>query len=88
MLHLYLKIFSRLPSGFWLFTSMDINLESVEKREKTLRNRRERERARRASETAEQREEMLRKRRMRDRARRASQATEDREAAKKVQTGC
>ena len=59
---------------------MDTNPESVEKREKRLRSRRERERARRASETAEQREERLRKRRMRDRARRASQATEDREA--------
>ena len=65
---------------FWLFASMDTNPESVEKREKRLRSRRERERARRASETAEQREERLRKRRMRDRARRASQATEDREA--------
>ena len=59
---------------------MDTNPESVEKREKRMRSRRERERARRASETAEQREERLRKRRMRDRARRASQATEDREA--------
>ena len=65
---------------FWLFASMDTNPESVEKREKRLRSRRERERACRASETAEQREERLRKRRMRDRARRASQATEDREA--------
>ena len=62
---------------FWLFASMDANPESVEKREKRLRSRRERERARCASKTAEQREERLR---MRDRARRASQATEDREA--------
>ena len=65
---------------FWLFASMDTKPESVEKREKRLRSRREQERARRASETVEQREERLRKRRMRDRARRASQATEDREA--------
>ena len=39
---------------FLLFTSMDTNLESVEKREKRLRSRRERERACLASEIAEQ----------------------------------
>ena len=40
----------------------------------------ERERARRASETAEQREERLRVRRARDRARRAAQTAEERDA--------
>ena len=41
---------------------------AVDERERRLQRRRERERARRDSETAEQREERLRKRRMRDRA--------------------
>ena len=44
---------------------------AVDERERRLQRRRERERARRDSETAEQREERLRKRRMRDRTRRA-----------------
>ena len=29
---IYMMKFSLLPSGFWLFTSMDTNPESVEKR--------------------------------------------------------
>ena len=45
-----------------------------------LQRRRERERARRASETAEQREERLRVRRARDRARPAAQNEEERAA--------
>ena len=40
----------------------------------------EKERARRANETAEQKERRLRQRRERDRARRATQVTEEREA--------
>ena len=55
-------------------------LESDERREHRLRRRKERERERRASETAEQREVRLRIRRERDRARRASQSVEGREA--------
>ena len=53
--------------------------ESSGNREDRLLRRRERERARRASETAEQREERLRVRRARDRARRATQTAELRE---------
>ena len=49
-------------------------------REDRLQRRRERERTRRASETAEQREERLRVRRARDRARRAAQTAEERDA--------
>ena len=49
-------------------------------REDRLQRRRERERARRASETAEQREERLRVGRARDRARRAAQTAEERDA--------
>ena len=45
---------------------------AVDERDRRLQRRRERERARRDSETAEQREERLRKRRMRDRARRVA----------------
>ena len=52
--------------------------ESSGNREDRLQ--RERERARRASETAEQREERLRVRRARDRARRAAQTAEERDA--------
>ena len=51
--------------------------ESLGKREDRLQHRRERERARRASETAEQREERLSVRRARDRARRAAQTAEE-----------
>ena len=54
--------------------------ESSENREDRLQRRRERERARRASETVEQREERLRVRRARDRARRAAQTAEERDA--------
>ena len=54
-------------------------MDSVDKREKCLQRRRERERSRRASETAEEREERLRKRRVRDRARRAAQSASARE---------
>ena len=54
--------------------------ESLGNREDRLQHRRERERARRASETAEQREERLRVRRTRDRARRAAQTAEERDA--------
>ena len=60
------------------FTSMDTHLGLVEKREKKLQSRRERESARHASKTAEQREERLRKWRMTDRARRASKARQAR----------
>ena len=54
--------------------------ESSGNREDRLQRRRERERARRASETAEQREERLRVRRARDRARRAAQTAEESDA--------
>ena len=54
--------------------------DSSQDREERLRHRRERERARRANETAEQKERRLRQRRERDRARRATQVTEEREA--------
>ena len=54
--------------------------ESSGNREDRLQRRRERERARRASETVEQREERLRMRRARDRARRAAQTEEERAA--------
>ena len=54
--------------------------DSSQDREERLRRRRERERARRANETAEQKERRLRQRRERDRARRATQVTEEREA--------
>ena len=54
--------------------------EASGNREDRLQRRRERERARRASETAEQREERLRVRRARDRARRAAQSAEERDA--------
>ena len=54
-------------------------MDSVDKREKCLQRKRERERSRRASETAEEREERLRKRRVRDRARRAAQSASARE---------
>ena len=54
--------------------------ESSGNSEDRLQRRRERERARRASDTAEQREERLRVRRARDRARRAAQTAEERDA--------
>ena len=54
--------------------------ESSGNREDRLQRRRERERARRTSETVEQREERLRVRRARDRARRAAQTAEERDA--------
>ena len=57
--------------------------ESVGNREDKLRHRRERERARRASEGVEQREERLRTRRTRDRTRCTAQTAEDRAAGLK-----
>jgi hypothetical protein len=51
----------------------------LNQREQSLQRRRERERARRQSESAEQREERLRRRRVRDRARRAAQSVEQRQ---------
>ena len=54
--------------------------ESAEaKRVRRLQRRRERERARRASETVEQGEERLSRRRIRDRARREAQSVEQRQ---------
>lgn len=47
-----------------------------EQRERRLQRRRERERFRRASETAKQREDRLSRRRIRDRARRAAQTVD------------
>ena len=63
------------------YTSMDATRcsESSGDREERLRRRRERERARRADETAEQRAHRLWQRRERDRARRALQSSERRE---------
>ena len=65
-------------------------MDSVDKREKCLQRRRERERSRRASETAEEREERLRKRRVRDRARRAAQSASarDRSTTEKGKISC
>ena len=62
--------------------------ESSGNREDRLQRRRERERARRASETAEQREERLRVRRARDRARRAAQTVEYLHSPQKPHLNC
>ena len=61
-------------------TTTAMNSEPVlNKRELRLQWRRERDRARRQSESAEQCEERLRRRRIRDRARRAAQTVEQRQ---------
>ena len=67
--------FNRIPR-FIIFRSNWIS--GGRKGETALKRTRERERARRRSETAEQREERLTKRRARDRARRAAQTAEER----------
>ena len=53
-------------------------------REERLRRRGDRERARRAAETAEEREQRLRKRRERDRARRAGPTAEFEERERRL----